>query len=259
MRLEQCPLPGGGSLTVYLRDAAPAMPNALRRPVVVVVPGGGYNHVSAREADPVALQFAAAGYHTAILTYSVGEGARHYQPLRQLNAAIGLLRSHAEAWNLLPEKIAVCGFSAGGHLALSGAVLDLSDGTPMHRPNAVLLAYPVITAGKYAHRGSFVQLAGSEDPAAQQPFTLEDKITPATPPVFVWHTMEDQTVPVENTLLLLTALRRAGVPCEAHLFEKGRHGTSISTAEVDAASAHRHHWVELALEWLGETFDFDLK
>ena len=240
MRLEQCPLPGGGSLTVYLRDAAQAMPNALRRPVVVVVPGGGYNHVSAREADPVALQFAAAGYHTAILTYGVGEGARHYQPLRQLNAAIGLLRSRAEAWNLLPEKIAVCGFSAGGHLALSGAVLDLPDGTPMHRPNAVLLAYPVITAGEYAHRGSFVQLAGSEDPAAQQPFTLEDKITPATPPVFVWHTMED-------------------VPCEAHLFEKGRHGTSISTAEVDAASAHRHHWVELALEWLGETFDFDLK
>ena len=66
-------------------------------------------------------------------------------------------------------------------------------------------------------------------------------------------------MPVENTLLLLTALRRAGVPCEAHLFEKGRHGTSISTAEVDAASAHRHHWVELALEWLGETFDFDWK
>ena len=141
MRLEQCPLPGGGSLTVYLRDAAQAMPNALCRPVVVVVPGGGYNHVSAREADPVALQFAAAGYHTAILTYRVGEGARHYQPLRQLNAAIGLLRSRAEAWNLLPEKIAVCGFSAGGHLALSGAVLDLPDGTPMHRPNAVLLAY----------------------------------------------------------------------------------------------------------------------
>ena len=84
-------------------------------------------------------------------------------------------------------------------------------------------------------------------------------MTSDTPPVFVWHTMEDQTVPVENTLLLLTALRRAGVPCEVHLFEKGRHGTSISTAEVDAASAHRHHWVELALEWLGETFDFDLK
>ena len=101
-------------------------------------------------------------------------------------------------------------------------------------------------------------LAGSSDLAAQQKFTLEDKITPQTPPVFVWHTMEDQTVPVENTLMLLSALRRAGVPCEAHLFEKGVHGTSISTAEVNAASAHRHHWVELAVEWLGDTFGFYL-
>ena len=128
------------------------MPNALRRPVVVVVPGGGYNHVSAREADPVALQFAAAGYHTAILTYSIEEGARHYQPLRQLNAAIGLLRSHAEAWNLLPEKIAVCGFSAGGHLALSGAVLDLPDGTPMHRPNAAAKTLPPNSRSRWRTR-----------------------------------------------------------------------------------------------------------
>ena len=100
----------------------------------------------------------------------------------------------------------------------------------------------MVTAGQYAHRGSFVQLAGSADPAAQQVFGLEDKITPQTPPVFVWTTMEDATVPVENTLMLVNALHRAGVPCEAHLFEKGVHGTSISTAEVDQPSRHRHHW-----------------
>ena len=99
-----------------------------------------------------------------------------------------------------------------------------------------------------------MQLTGTGDAAAHQAFTLEDKITPQTPPVFIWHTMEDETVPVENTLLLLAALRRAGVPCEAHLFEKGCHGTSICTPEVDADSPHRHHWVELALEWLGDTF-----
>ena len=124
------------------------------------------------------------------------------------------------------------------------------------RPNALLLAYPVVTAGEYAHRGSFVQLTGTQDVAAHQRFTLEDKIIPATPPVFVWHTMEDETVPVENTLLLLNALHKAGVPCEAHLFEKGRHGTSISTPEVDADSAHRHCWVQLAVEWLNDTFSF---
>ena len=159
---------------------------------------------------------------------------------------------------ILPDKIAVCGFSAGGHLALSGAVLDIPGETAQQRPNAVILGYPVITAGEFAHRGSFVRLAGSEDAAAQQVFTLEDKVTSDTPPVFVWHTMEDKTVPVENTLLLLAALRRAGVPCEAHLFEKGAHGTSISTAEVDAADPHRAHWVALCLEWLGETFGFKL-
>ena len=127
------------------------------------------------------------------------------------------------------------------------------------KPDAVLLAYPVITAGEYAHRGSFVQLSGSEDRAEHQRFGLEGKITPDTPPVFVWHTMEDTTVPVENTLLLLAALRKNHVPCEAHLFEKGVHGTSISTAEVDAASAHRAHWVQLAVEWLNDTFDFHLE
>ena len=258
MQLKTLALSGGGVLNVCLRDAAEAMPDAVRRPMVVVVPGGGYNHVSPREGDPVALQFAAAGYHTAVLHYSVGEAAQDLRPLRQLNEAIGLLRANAEAWNILPGKIAVCGFSAGGHLALSSAVLDLPEGEAPHRPNAVILGYPVVTAGEFAHRGSFEMLAGSRDRTAQQRFGLEDRITPQTPPVFVWHTMEDQTVPVENTLLLIAALRRAGVPCEAHLFEKGVHGTSISTAEVNAADQHRHHWVELALEWLGETLAFSI-
>ena len=256
MQFEMCALPGGGKLELYLRSPAPAMPNALRRPLVLVVPGGGYNHVSPREGDPVALQFAAAGYHTAVLHYAVGDSARDALPMRQLAQAIGLVRQYAEQWNILPDQIALCGFSAGGHLALSGAVWDIPGMEDQPRPNALLLAYPVVTAGEYAHRGSFVQLTGTQDIAAHQRFTLEDKVTPATPPVFVWHTMEDETVPVENTLLLLNALHKAGVPCEAHLFEKGRHGTSISTPEVDADSAHRNRWVKLAVEWLNDTFSF---
>ncbi len=258
MQLKQLELTGGGTLTVYLRDSTDRMPNVIDRPLVLVVPGGGYVHVSAREGDPVALQFAAAGYHTAVLDYAICEKAQGYLPLRQLAQAIGLVRQHAVQWHVLPEKIAVCGFSAGGHLALSGAVLDIPGETAQPRPNAVVLGYPVVTAGEYAHRGSFEQLAGSTDRIAQQAFSLEDRITPDTPPVFVWHTMEDGTVPVENTLMLLGALRKAGVPCEAHLFEKGVHGTSISTAEVDQPSRHRHHWVELAVEWLNDTFEFSV-
>ncbi len=254
MQLEQLELTGGGTLTVYLRENVEAMPGVRQRPLVLVVPGGGYNHVSPREGDPVALQFAAAGYHTAVLTYTVGAGARNYMPMRQLAEAIGLVRQHAAEWNILPDKIAVCGFSAGGHLALAGAVLEVPGLEHQPRPDAVLLGYPVVTAGEYAHRGSFVQLTGTEETAAHRAFTLEDKITPQTPPVFIWHTMEDETVPVENTLLLLAALHKAGVPCEAHLFEKGCHGTSICTPEVDADSVHRHHWVGLAIEWLDDTF-----
>lgn len=117
--------------------------------------------MSAREGDPVALQFAAAGYHTAVLDYAICEKAKDYMPLRQLAEAIGLVRQHAAQWHILPEKIAVCGFSAGGHLALSGAVLDIPGEAAQPRPNAVILGYPVVTAGQYAHRGSFVQLAGS--------------------------------------------------------------------------------------------------
>lgn len=258
MQLKQLELLDGGSLTVYLRDAVESMPDAMERPLVLVVPGGGYVHVSAREGDPVALQFAAAGYHTAVLNYSICEAARDHRPLRQLAQAIGLVREHAEEWHILPEKIAVCGFSAGGHLAFSSAVLTVPGLDAQPRPDAVVLAYPVITAGEYAHRGSFEQLAGSKDSAAQQFFALEDKVTPSTPPTFVWHTMEDETVPVENTLLLLNALHKAGVPCEAHLFEKGCHGTSLSTAEVNHPSVHRNRWVQLAREWLDDTFDFHL-
>ena len=202
MQQIELELAGGGVLTVSLRASLDAMPAVKERPLVLVVPGGGYNHVSPREATR-GLQFAAAGYHTAVLTYSVGEGAQDYRPLRQLNEALALLRQNAEEWHILPDKIAVCGFSAGGHLALSGAVLDIPGETAQQRPNAVILGYPVVTAGEFAHRGSFVRLAGSEDAAAQQAFTLEDKVTSDTPPVFVWHTMEDKTVPVENTLLLL--------------------------------------------------------
>ena len=256
MQLKQLKLEGGGTLTVYLRDSCSRMPEVIDRPLVLVVPGGGYTHVSAREGDPVALQFAAAGYHTAVLDYAICENAKDYLPLRQLAQAIGLVREHAAEWHVLPQKIAVCGFSAGGHLALSSAVLDIPGADAQPRPDAVILGYPVITAGEYAHRGSFEQLAGSEDAAAQQAFGLEDKITPQTPPVFVWSTMQDETVPIENTLLLVSALRHAKVPCEVHIFEKGAHGSSISTAEVDRPSRHRSHWVQLAVEWLGETFDF---
>ena len=205
------------SLTVYLRDAEEVMPMAQARPLVLVVPGGGYSHVSPREGDPVAVRFLAAGYHAAVLRYSVGEQAQNYLPLKQIDGALAA-----------------------------------------QRPNALILSYPVVTAGPFAHRGSFEALSGSADLASHLAFGLEDKVGPDTPPVFLWHTMDDNTVPVENSLLLLSALRRAGVPCEAHLFPHGVHGLSVCTAEVNTPQPHAAHWFALAAEWLGEVFDWKL-
>ena len=258
MKIEKLEI-AGAELTVYLREASDAMPLTVTRPLVLVVPGGGYGHLSPREGDPVAVRFLAAGYHAAVLHYSVGEAARDYRPLAQISGALAALRAHAAAWGIRPQQIAVCGFSAGGHLALSSAVLALPDpaaAAAQERPNAVILSYPVVTAGQYAHRGSFVNLSGSEDLAAHAAFGLEDKITPAAPPVFVWHTMADEAVPVENTLLLVAALRKAGVPCEAHLFPEGSHGLSVCTAEVGCALPHAGRWFALACEWLGDVFHY---
>ena len=120
MKIEQVAVEGA-VLTVYLRQPAEAMPLAATRPLVLVVPGGGYEHVSAREADPVAVRFLAAGYHAAVLEYGVGEQARDYRPFRQIDGALALLRERAAEWGIQPDKIAACGFSAGGHLALGPA------------------------------------------------------------------------------------------------------------------------------------------
>lgn len=261
MKIQTIFLCGGGQLIGYLRTPSESMPLTKRRPAVVVIPGGGYNHLSDRESDPVALQFSAAGYHAFVLRYGVGEQAQNKMPLRQASEALGVIRAHAEEWGVEPQKIAVCGFSAGGHLALSSAVLDLPEDekATQNRPNAVILGYPVITAGEYAHRGSFCCLTGSEDIEKHLPYSLEDKIRPDTPPVFVWHGVEDDTVPVENTLLLLTALRKAGVPCEAHLFPIRQHGTSLCTPEVLYSIPHAKHWMLLAKEWLADVFDFHVE
>ena len=113
MKIEQVAVEGA-VLTVYLRQPAEAMPLAATRPLVLVVPGGGYEHVSAREADPVAVRFLAAGYHAAVLEYGVGEQARDYRPFRQIDGALALLRERAAEWGIRPDKIAACGFSAGG-------------------------------------------------------------------------------------------------------------------------------------------------
>lgn len=205
-------------------------------PGVLICPGGGYSMCSPREATPVGLPFAAKGYHIFILNYSV---APHRFPAQQIEvaAAMELLHENAEAWNLDAGRIAIMGFSAGGHVAGAYACDYDCDEVravfPQSKPvSATILGYPVITADPdRRHTGSFRNLLGhlpEEGEIAR--FSLENRVTDRTPPTFLWHTATDQMVPVENTYLFAAALAKHGVAHEVHIYPAGVHGL----ATVDA-------------------------
>lgn len=262
-------LPSGAKLVGYLRDETTEMPAFNTRPAMLILPGGGYAYCSAREADPVAMQFLQAGYNVFTLYYtcriSEEQPALHWQPLIDAAGAVLHIRRNAQALRIDPAKIAVCGFSAGGHLAASTAILwdaePVQKALGIHaeeaRPNAVVLGYPVVTSGVATHGGSMQNLCG-EDAALRSTMSLENQIRAGLPPFFIWHTVEDPAVPVQNSLLLANALNEHKVPFELHLFAHDGHGTSTCTNEVNTPNSHNRAWVALCTDWLADTLDFHL-
>ena len=197
-----------------------------------------------------------------MLEYDCAPAPLGAMPVRTAAAAVAWVRGNAARFGIDANRIAIGGFSAGGHLACTLAtVWNRADwfepGTDLqaHRPNAAVLCYPVVSALEFAHRGSFVQLAGA-DKGRQQAFSLENLVDGDTPPVFLWHTLDDGEVPVENTLLIERALRKAGVPHEVHLFPHGVHGLSLADFETyEPANGrlpdrHVNRWQALCAEWL---------
>lgn len=247
------------TLTAYILDGNPNTPEV--RPAVLVIPGGGYGHVTHREGERVALSYSAAGFHTFILNYCVKP---HRHPLPILNAAkaLELIRENAGEWNVDSEKIAVCGFSAGGHLAASisnmwnDETIFSSDRevNKLHKPNASILCYPVITSGAHAHRGSFINLTGSEtENELWNYFSLENRINEDTPSAFLWHTYEDAAVPVENSLIYANALRKNNIPFELHIYPNGPHGMSCVSDETYwkiPRFTRDYPWIKQSIEWL---------
>jgi len=221
----------------FMDTYLPALTTApgVKRPSIVICPGGGYQHLSDREAEPVALVFAAMGFNAYVVWYRLAPN-RHPAPLHDVAAAVAWVRAHAEEHLGDPDKIAVAGFSAGGHAAGSLGVYWHDEAlmaqagltTEAVRPNAMVLCYPVVTGGPFAHRGSFVNLTGTEDLAVHEQYSLDAHVTRQTPPAFLWHTWEDGAVPVENTLLMASALRRSGVLTEVHIFPHGSHGLALA-------------------------------
>lgn len=256
-------------LITYLQDGSDSM--AIKtRPLVLICPGGGYGYTSDREAEPIALAFLSMGYHAAVLRYSCAP-ARYPTALLELATSILMIRKNASKWHVDPDKIIVEGCSAGGHLAAClGMFWDegflaeaVGLGTGEHKllqPNGMILCYPVITSGEFAHRGSFQNLLGDREAELGAKLSLENQVSEKTPQAFIWGTFADQSVPMENSLLLVSAMRRAGIPVEYHLYPKGGHGLALAT-HLTETSDGRHVqeecaiWVELAKNWMEHLFD----
>ena len=244
---------------------------------MLICPGGAYTVTSDREAEPLALQFLAMGYHAAVLRYSVVP-AVFPASLCELAVSVRLVREHAKEWHVDPEQIVVLGCSAGGHLAASLGVFWNRDflakalgeegvDPRQWRPDGMILCYPVITSGEYAHKGSFDNLigeSGAEISAllgapALEGLSLENQVSGDTPPAFLWHTYTDKCVPVENSMMFVNGMCRAKVPAELHVYPVGEHGLSLANRLTQgqggtAIQQECSSWISLVHTWIEGQF-----
>jgi acetyl esterase/lipase len=256
-------LPAGGDkvrLRAYLRPNKGLLADDGHRWAVIVCPGGGYWQLAPSESEPVALAFLAAGVQAFVLDYSL-EPVRYPVSLMELASSVAWVRAHAQEYGIDPQRVAVCGFSAGGHLAGCASnlwghpVLSPLGLTPEEmRPDASVLCYPVITTeARKGHLLSFSRLLGPDAPIPSE-LSLEQSVTDRTPPTFLWATVTDDTVPVENTMVYARALRAHNVPFELHLYGDGPHAMGLATPESawspEYENPHAATWHGLCVEWL---------
>ena len=225
---------------------------------IVICPGGGYGGLAPHEGADYARFLNEYGIAGFVLKYRLASGGyRHPVMLQDAARAVRLVRARAGEWKLDSHRIGIMGSSAGGHLA-STLLTHFDAGKPeaadlverqSSRPDLGILCYAVITMGQFTHLGSKRNLLG-KDPAPElvRELSNELQVTKDTPPCFVWATYEDQAVPVENSLQYAEALRRAGVPFDLHIYQKGPHGLGLGTREWNPEK--RHPWTRDCIFWL---------
>ncbi|GIG30390.1 alpha/beta hydrolase [Cellulomonas marina] len=275
------------TLTTYVLDDSPELLAGAPRPAVLVLPGGAYLGCSDREGEPVALAFAALGYHAFVLRYSTygavpsgvdpatvvepKDHCRHPGPLRDVALAVLRIKERAAGWHLDPDRLALCGFSAGGHnAAMYGThwhrpllTEALGVDAAALRPAALVLGYaltdyvrleewvePADEGVRQVMRAAHVALLGTATPDAATELALSPArhVGPSTPPSFLWHTAADALVPARHSLAFAAALADAGVPFELHVHERGGHGLALATAAT-AGSATQVD--DVAAGWFG--------
>lgn len=254
------------TLTTYILEETVYPENPRRKPAVIILPGSGYWKCCPREGEPVAMKYLARGYNAFVLMYSCSPDV-YPKALCEVSEAVKLVRKNADKWNIDPDKIAVCGFSAGGHLAATLGTLwnkepaVKCDGS--NKPNALILGYPVITSSEeYSHKGSFDNLLQErvEDKELMEFLSPEKQVSKDTPPTFIFHAYGDDCVPMENSMMFASALKKADVPFELHIFPRGCHG--FGTAEYEASTyedvEHISQWVPLSVKWLDDLFGMEV-
>lgn len=238
------------TLTPFLAPAARAVGAA-----VVVCPGGGYLHLATeKEGNDVARWWNSLGVSAFVLKYRLGPKYHHPIEIGDAQRAIRTVRARASEWGVRPDRVGIMGFSAGGHLAATAGT-HFDAGNPNaedpidrqgSRPDFLVLGYPVISFTEYTHQGSKRALLGDNpDPKLVENLSNELQVTAQTPPTFLFHTSNDNTVPVENSVLFYLALRKAGVPAEMHLYENGPHGVGLAPTD-EALST----WPARLADWM---------
>jgi len=245
-------------LDTYVPTRAGDMWWTPHRDCMLILPGGAYYFHAQREAEPVAKAFLAEGFCCFILYYSLGEKAKFPRPLQDVSLAIAHIKRHAEEYNVNPDRIFVCGFSAGGHLAASAGTMWNRDFAAFegmekgeNRPAGMVLSYPVATLGEHTHIESCRYVTGSEEPSFEERmrYSPDKNVDADTVPAFLWHTQTDNCVDVRCSLELANALILGNVPSEIHFYPEGPHGLSVATAETGNVDPHIAHWIRDCVEW----------
>ncbi len=221
---------------------------------VIVLPGGGYEMKADHEGGPIAQWLNEQGISAFVLQYRLTPKHRA-TPLEDGQSAVRHVRAHAADYGLRPDRIGILGFSAGGHLAaMTGTVYTMQDvlfpdghtEAVSSRPDLMVLCYPVITMESFGHAGSKLALLGTN--ASEEQITAhsaERQVTFDTPPAFLWHTADDEAVPVRNSLRMALALEQHSIPFELHIYEHGGHGAGLATGHPAMGS-----WTERCADWL---------